>query len=95
MLNFDDFWKSVVIGGDNLFHNYFCLVYSCFFFILMSRVPEFFVESARWPRFANEISRALVSYWHALKLVLTTRLHSNTFSSLLYFFYLLETLELH
>jgi hypothetical protein len=74
--------------------NYFCLAYSCFFFLLPSRDPKISVEVARWPRFAYEIFRALVSYWHPPKLILPTRLHSNT-CSLLTFFYLLETLELH
>jgi hypothetical protein len=36
-----------------------------------------------------------VSYWHPSKLILPTRLHSNTSFCLLSFFYLLETLELH
>ncbi len=36
-----------------------------------------------------------MSYWHPPKLLLPTRLHSNTFFCLLSFFYLLETLELH
>ena len=65
------------------------------FFFLISRDPENFVEIARWPRFTYEISRALVSYWHPPKLLLPTRLHSNTSFCLLSFFYLLETLELH
>ncbi len=86
-------FKSVVIGGYNPFDNYLCPAYSCFLFFLPSRDPEMFVEIAPWPRFAYE--RALVSYWHPPKSVLLTRLHSNTCSYLLFFFYLLETLKLH
>ena len=88
----------MVIGGYNPFHNYFCPPYSCFYFFLLSTDPEIFVEIAWWPRFEYfeyEISRALVSCWHPPKLLLPTRLHSNTSFCLLSFFYLLETLELH
>ncbi len=85
----------MVIGGYNHFHNFFFPAYSCFFFFLPFRNLEIFVKIAWWPRFEYEIFRALVSYWHPPKLLLPTRLHSNTSFCLLSFFFLLETLELH
>ncbi len=76
------------IGGYNPFHNYFCLAYSCCFSFYLLETQKFLVEIARWLRFEYKISRALVSYWHPPKLVLPTRFHSNTCSSLLSIFLL-------
>ncbi len=41
ILNFDDFWKSVLSGGYNPLHNYFCPAYSCFFSFYLLETQKF------------------------------------------------------
>ncbi len=81
----------MVIGGYNPFHNYFCTAHSCFFSFALLEIQKFLWKL---PGGQGLHTRFLELSCHTI-LVLPTRLHSNTSSSLLYFFYLLETLELH
>ena len=94
ILNFNDFWKSVVMEIITPPEIISCPAYSCFNSSTFQRPKKFLMEIARRKIFGFETSRALVFQIDSSQLGSPnfSQFHSLLPSSLFYF-YLLETLE--